>query len=518
MQITLQRQVKAVCHQVLATVNVEQERPDLQRILKQVDDDIECLPPRLIDYLKKETLITNNNLTSLGADVVASGKHSAKERGIYQIWYLKEDAYLTQEPLLMQRVVESNTHKGAYKQRSQFYEWAETEKIGRNSEFHCEFETVFLNDGAKVQENNISNLCVEVLNTGIKNKQQDLTLTLIYSLQGDKFQVEFKLTGKLPTKINDREQLVEINNEYLDEPDNEFMSNIVEMIGMQWEVSSLKALCNTRKSHDALSTFTLSQHRLSSISTCFGDFDSGDIKRLPIKPKDLVTAKEWQVKWLNELFKPGYLSTAQANYSQQIWLAHPAVKHYKLPLLQGPELLNQLDRQQYPISYWHASAAHFLIPTNTKTPLPSITFKQNQTLSISDLLRSLVLSEPIKHIIYSDRHYKSSIHASNMREIVRISGVKSGAIYSCDPKAKIPEGWTLEVMQSKKENHDRYWIIETMNKTIIWKVTTSLDFIDFIHKTPKVQSPTTFVQLEKSDLPDYLQQALSINNAKEAIA
>jgi hypothetical protein len=92
------------------------------------------------------------------------------------------------------------------------------------------------------------------------------------------------------------------------------------------------------------------------------------------------------------------------------------------------------------------------------------------------------------------------------------------AIYSCEPNAKIPEGWTLEVMQSKKDNHDRYWVIETINRSIIWKVTTSLDFIDFTYKTPKIESPTTFIQLEESDLPDYLQQALSMNIVKEAIA
>ena len=518
MQITLQRQVKAVCYQVLATVNVEQERPDLQRILKQVEGDLDRLPPRLIDYLEKETLIKNNSLTKLGGKVIDSGKYSATERGIYQIWYLQEDAYLMQEPLLMQRVVESNTRKGGYQQRNKFYEWAETEKIVRESKFNCDFETVFLNDGAKVQENNISNLHVEVLNTGIKNKQQNLTLTLNYSLEKGKYQVEFKVTGQLPTRFNEREHFVEINNKYSDQHDDTFMQSILDALDMQWEDSSLRALCTTPKSHDALSTFIMSKHRLSSIDTCFGYFDSGEIKLLPIKPKDVTTAKEWQIQALNKLFKLDYLSVPQANYSQQIWLAHPAVKHYKLPLLQGPELLNQLDRQQNPISYWHASAANFLIPMNTKTPLPSITFKKNQELSISDLLRSLVLSEPIKHIIYSDRHYKSSKHDRNMREIVRISGAKSGAIYSCEPNAKIPEGWTLEVMQSKKDNHDRYWVIETINRSIIWKVTTSLDFIDFTYKTPKIESPTTFIQLEESDLPDYLQQALSMNIVKEAIA
>jgi len=518
MQITLQRQVKAVCHQVLATVNVEQERPDLQRILKQVEDDIERLPPRLIDYLEKEKLIKNNSLTMLGGDVMDSGKHSAIERGIYQIWYLQDDAHLPQEPLLMQRVVESNTRKGGYQQRNKFYEWAETEKIGRGSKFHCEFETVFLNDGAKLQKNKISELCVEVLNTGIKNKQQDLTLTLTYSLDKGKFQVDFKLTGKLPTKINEREQFVEINNKYSDQHDDTFMPSIIDTLDMQWEDSSLRALCTTPKSHDALSTFIMNKQNLSSIDTCFGYFDSGEIKLLPIKPKDVVTAKEWQIQSLNQLFKLGYLSVAQANYSQQIWLAHLAVKDYKLPLLQGDELLHALDRQQNPMSYWHASAANFLIPTNTKTPLPSVTFKQGQALNINELLRTLVLSEPIKHIIYSDRHYKSALHARNMREIVRISGAKSGVIYSCDPNAKIPEDWLLEVMKNKKDNHDRYWVIQTMNRTIIWKVTTSLDFIDFSHKTPKIQSPTTFVQLEESDLPDYLQQALSMNIAKEVIA
>jgi hypothetical protein len=514
MQIILTRHVTATCYRALANVDIKQTRPDIQKALELVETDYDSLPDRLINYLEKESLLREQQLTELGRKTCKSGLLASRESGIYDLWYLDQDDFLKSKPLLLQRVAEPV--KNGYQQRKSFYSWPEAKKIAVTDARHSANAKILLaEDDGTCKQKSIKNLKLKVVNNGITRQKArlKLTLSLIFNSNGDCV-TNFKLGGVLPVKFGNQEKAIEVNEDYPIAFNEEVLHNIAEFMNKQWNVEQHRMYSDLPKDKKALFSFIATESKLANIDTCYGKFTTGNIKYMPLMPKDTHIAKQWQENWLNELYRENYLSEKQAQYNQQTWLANPALKDYKLGIKTGKPLLFLLDRQQNPSSYWHATATHYLIPKETKSPLPSITFKDKDTLNVSDLLRYLALSEPVKHIIYSDRHYKSSTNIENMAYIARLSGAKFGKIYTTSPEVKVPENWQKQVMRSDKNNHDRYWIITTTQQQYIWKSSTSLGFVNFSNEQPKVVGNITFTQLEYKDLPDYLQQDLAVKPKK----
>lgn len=517
MQITLHRKVKAVCYQAVATIKIEQERRDIQQALEQASKDPTSLPARLINYLEKESLLDNQILTELGEQVRDTGLLSAPERGIYRLWYLDEDEALGTWPLLLQREVEPV--KGDYRKRAQFYNWQNPQRLTSDDSRHCDSKDIYIVGGGQSEKKNTKDLKLEVINAGSSAKYADMTLTFSFSLQRDKsYQASFRLEGDLPYQSKSSEKRISLCEEFDVAILNEFMPAIADSLGHVWDENHKRMRTAIPIHKKPLASFITAKQTLSEIDTCYGRFEKGEAKQLPLMPADGQVAKNWQGQWLNDLYQEAYFSEEQGNYRQQLWLSHPAIKDFKLGAKTGESLLQALDRQQNPVSFWHASAAHYLIPSNTKTPLPSIRFKKDEALEVPDLLRSLVLNETVHQIIYSDRHYKSAKHKRNMQEIARLSGAESGHIFTTDDSVKIPENWLKTTMRNSGDNHDRYWVMMTEHKSFIWTASTSLDFIDFSNANSRVDSDVTFTQLDVNDLPDYLQKAVANDEDKEVLA
>ena len=369
----------------------------------------------------------------------------------------------------------------------------------------------------KAEKTQIQNLKVEVRNGGERSRRAQLNLSLVFSSStGGEISTGFHLKGALPVRQGDKEKQVTVEQEYyVSEPESDFMNQIADDLGYEWSFQDQRFKCPVPEESAWLNAFMVQYITFSQVDTCYGQFDHGEARRLPLMPVDEPVAKAWQEEWLVALLNDRYLPPSQTHYQQQVWLEHPAIKNYRLDVLEGKALLSQLDKQQHPQSFWHASAAHFLIPHAGRNLSPSITFSDGDELEASDLLRGLVLSEPVDVIIYSDRHYKSAKHARNMQALARTSGARAGMIFTEESNPRVPEGWYREVMERQKETHDRYWILITERRTLIWKCTTSLDFVDFSKSEPKVQGSPTFVQIEKTELPDYLQKTLADTNSME---
>ena len=252
-----------------------------------------------------------------------------------------------------------------------------------------------------------------------------------------------------------------------------------------------------------------------AIEICYGQFQTGDARSIPLMPKDAATAKQWQTMVLTQWLQDRYYTPEEVQYFQQVWLQHPAVKDYKFHTLTGNQLLGAIDRSKHPQSYWHASAAECLIPENSRLVPPSITFKEGNYLDASELLRQLTAGEPVKSVIYSDRHYKSAVHARNMQKLAELGGIHHGVIFNEGVSTQSPKGWQIEEVtltqsQAKaRPDHDRYWIFITHKKPLLWKCSTSFDFVDFRKPEPRVKESLTFTRMDKNDLPDYLLKALS---------
>lgn len=517
MQITLHRKVRAVCYQAVATIKIEQERRDIQQALEQASTDAASLPIRLINYLEKENLLDNQVLTELGEQVRKTGLLSAAERGIYRLWYLDDDEAIGTLPLLLQR--ETEPVKGDYRKRTQFYNWQNPQRLGSADPRHCDAKDIYVVGDCEQEKKNTRDLKLEVINAGSAAQCVDMDLTFNFSLLRDKsYQASFKLEGDLPYQAKSSEKRISLCEEFDVAILAEIMPAIGASLGHIWDEEYKRMRTEVPEHKKPRGSFITTTQSLSNLETCYGRFEGGEVKQLPLMPTDEQVAKDWQGRWLNDLYQEAYYSEEQSNYRQQLWLSHPAIKDFKLGTKTGESLLQALDRQQNPVSFWHASAAQYLIPSNTKTPLPSIRFKKDEALEVGDLLRSLILNETVHRIIYSDRHYKSAKHKRNIQEIARLSGAVSGHIFTTDNSVKIPENWLKTTMRNSGDNHDRYWIMMKEHKTFIWTASTSLDFIDFSNANNRVNSDVTFTQLDVKDLPDYLQKAVANVEDREVLA
>lgn len=513
MRISLNRQVSAVRHRVLATVDIEEHRQEVQQLLKQVERDAASLPARAISFLQKEELIGSDRLlTRKGESVQKNGRLFARERGIFDVWYLNDDEYLETRPLLLQRVMEPI--KGGYRKRAAFYDWPEAINESGECVLHCDSAYALVSSDNTTEKRQIRNLRINTRNGGLVAKEVELDLLLeVARSEDNKLNVVFTLKGSLPLEVNERKTQAEVELNYgVEKADPDFMDHIADFLGFEWSWNDHRMKCGVPDNNDSIFAFMEPLYNIKPsewMETCYGTFAGGEIRKLPLMPADRALATEWQKKWLAELLREKYLSPEEIKYRQQVWLEHPAIQGYGIQARNGSELMAVLDRQQHPQSYWHAAAAHCLIPENSRVLPASLTLRKGNYLFASELLRELVPHEPIKGIIYSDRHYKTEQHAINMQKLADLAGVCDGIIFTENKDIAAPTGWCIQPPGKQRLDHDRYWIFLTKNKPVLWKCTNSLDFVDFRQEEPRLKASPSFVKIELKDLPDYLQQALN---------
>ena len=512
MDIAVQRTVQAVCQKVLATVNIGQARPDIQKILQHAQNQPDELPQRLIHYLEKEKLLAHQQLTNKGQKVLETGTLASRERGLYHIWYLDNDEHLGTRPLLLQRI-----HQPARRNQRgnhSFYNWPAAEQVEKDTPWHCPHASVTLIDDQQGEvATEIEHLHIEVID-GAFNQTASLTLQFKVSTEPNRcVESTFYLSGSLSAihPQNGQQQTVAINLRYPQETTTpDFIQEVITSAHMHWNLDYQRARCTIPENPQEINTCVRKKTTIEPFDSCYGRFDSGTIQHIPLMPRE-QEAQQWQTAWLRNLYQHRYLSPQQARYDQQRWLSQPAIAPSKLPMLEGKALLNRLERQQYPQAFWHASAAHYLIPSRTKTLPPQVTLKQGTVLTPADLVQTLTLSDPVEQIIYSDRHYKSARHAYNMDKIAQLTAVSRGVVFTCSETVRLPDLWDRESVSSKdKDTHDRYWLFLTEERPLIWKCSNSFDFIDFRAQAPTVSGNTTFTQMDLQDLPAYLSNALNL--------
>ncbi len=524
MYINLKRQVDAVRHRVLATVDVELTRKDIQQLLTQVSDDFDRIPQRAIDFLQKEGLIDKGyQLTSKGSHTHKTGMFYSRERGIFDIWYLDNDEYLQTLPLLLHRVHEPT--RGGYRKRASFYDWPEQIREPQESKLHCDDAfsvTVFPNK----KPTNIKWLNIEARNGSLRTEKTSLDLRLETTLDDNELKAQFRLEGNLIVDNDGQKKQVRIERDWPAKIEANFFDDIAYCLNLKWSPTHKRMMGSVPEDTGSLLDFLKPCESLNSIKpaidTSYGDFCQGEVRSIPLMPENRSIAQQWQRAWLAEWLREKYYTPEEVQHNQQVWLQHPAVKDYDLHALTGDNLLGALNRSKYPHSYWHAAAAQALIPDNSCLVPASITLKEGSYLDAGELLRQLTGGEQVKTLIYSDRHYKSAVHAHNMQKLAKLGGIVDGIIFSEGDSTQKPEGWQIESVKkspapcetrnsastTSRPDHDRYWILITNNKPLLWKCSTSLDFIDFRKPEPRIKGSPTFTRQNTQDLPDYLQQAL----------
>lgn len=516
MDIVLTRLVTAKCYKVLAQMSIYEERPDIKTILEQAKQGLN-LPPRLEIFLSVSGLFKSSQITALGEALLKTGTFPSKERGIYEIWYL-DDAYLGKVPIVLQRIEEKPSQHGVKYNRCGFlHNWSHSEKPHAGLKLDTDKANVFLVNESKLRV--INNLDIEVIEQGMRSKSMQVEVKLSTRLDSFKQVLtgQWELTGKIAVNNQGAQNNQEFGINIPEQVTTQLLNELGENLNFFWNQKDNRACFSDLANTKCLLDFNIRSLEISHVDTELGAFSQGSIKNLPIMPKNMETALDWQKKWLKLIYLNCHVSPDSMIYQQRVWLEHIALRCCQLPLLTGMELLKQLDGEERNHEvYWHAATCHYLIPQLTKMTLPSITFTDKQQINVNELLRQLTLNSEIEHIIYSDRHYKSKLHASNLKAISKESSVKSGVVFTTDDSINIPDGWQKKVFKNTRENHDRYYIFITVSENFIWKCSTSLDFAELTKQTAFIKGNCTFTRLRESELPEYLQSCL--NNITEEVA
>ncbi len=504
MRFEFNRNSKAICHTVLASIEIEHERLDIKSALVLFHSGESDFPKRFTAYLKSERLIDGSEFTELGQQVYETGKLTSKEKGLYKIWYLRDD-YLKLKPLLIERLSEPS--KGGYQVRSNYYDWKKTSVPLDFSPLHAVKEEVLFSNNGECERTKISNLVVEVENESHRSRH-DINVNFFFGVNSSEH-ATFNVSGKLPINTGGKEKLVDIKENYEIEKNDLLLNEIASQCDFKWDKNIQRFLSSVPTDPKEVNEFHIESLGVKAIKTCYGAFTSGHLYDLPLAPKSFDVASEWQERWLNDLYSQSYISEQQSTYRQRIWLKQPALTNSPLKLKSGRDLISIFNRQTDPLSYWHSSATHFLTPKNSRSPLLSITLNKGDVFDVEIFLRYLTLNESIEKIIYSDRHFKSSVHKNNMFAVERYSNPSQGLIFTESKDVKIPTSWSMNVMSHNRDSHDRYWIFTTSENKYIWKVSTSFDYIDFTGTDSKILTPVTFTQIDVINLPDYLKEALN---------
>ena len=102
MKAIFERKLNFERKEIVSHIQIMQERPDIQKILKM---DLDNLPNRLLSYLKKLELLDDyGQLTKEGEQAKKEGQILSEEYGQYEIWYIIDDPWFGTRPVALHRI------------------------------------------------------------------------------------------------------------------------------------------------------------------------------------------------------------------------------------------------------------------------------------------------------------------------------------------------------------------------------------------------------------------------------
>ncbi|MEJ2766230.1 hypothetical protein VV869_19955 [Photobacterium sp. MCCC 1A19761] len=519
LNITLQRLVEARRYPVIAQLTFKQKRADLVSLLKATQQNPETMPPRLMEYLKREKLWDSEtvSLTPKGKEVVDTGYVDVRERGLYHIWYTHNDPLLGTSPLLIQRdtaFFEPNSKP-----------W-KSGVDARNSEFGVKVTTTVdlldeTYDGQKTNSSQHSltlvSLQPEVLCSPEASVHLDLEWQLGFAhsevfLKGQLESLSFSRKNKEPEPRSFKRQISGYQ-EHL----NKVLEAIASRFDGLWDETAQRMVVAFEYIHkypQAVQRFEVGSRNIAQLSTDLGSFKQTEVCRLPIKPRDSIDAEQWQQAWLNNFHSKSYRRDLDTRQQQSLWLDHEAMADFDLTLKSGQELLDCFGRESQPESYWHVAAMADLSPSRSKKQRLPITLINSEVLNMSELIGQLTAGDSVQSVIYSDRYVHTSKQSRNLNSIASYVEGAEGLLMTLNPprgknEADLPENWERHILDKQSDNHGRYWVFIGASHTWCWECTSGLDFICKHNDGFNVDGTPSFIPKDEDELPHYLKNTIN---------
>lgn len=505
MEIELKRPIHMERCEVIGRLHIEQKRLDLKMILERMQsNEISKIPKRLEDLFEKLHICKSGNVLDAGKNLLEKGTIIAEEYGHYEIWYLRNDAWLASRPMIIRRI-EALNKKDNPKKQNNSNKWQH--EIASDWQMISEQKGPVLVQFAKdMQLYNLPSLKVDALLPQQSHETGALKCEL--SNAGN---AKLELTAQIKWNHENTPDEVHINMEWDAGKVHELLPQMAEQFGKKWDkVHGALLEDSPPKDLSEVMNFRRKNVVISNLHTkSAGIFDSIEIKDIPLRASSKRCAEKWFMKLMINEWAKNYTPVQTCLEDQNEWINNAALKDYDLQPLKDEELINSIGRDTGGMAYWHVAALQDLVPSGVDIkPLP-FTLRKSDKNPIINIGYRLGNGQPINELRVIDRYIKKDNQIHTIQKICTILRARNVAIITLERPNNLPNDWNYIKMGAKiPENHDRYWCINKDNDWQIWKCSTSPDFLDIKDGVESIISPATFTPLEVKDVPNVIRNFL----------
>ncbi|MDD3051892.1 MAG: hypothetical protein PHR06_12225 [Candidatus Cloacimonetes bacterium] len=455
MKLTLKRDVTLKRKEMIAYLDIEQKREDLQSILK--NPSITSLPTRLKDHLKKFGLINKYDaLTESGKYAIETGLVKEKEYGQYEIWYHVDEPWFGTLPVALHRINAGNGNQDKYTNN-----WAKSEDILYKFSLKTDkVQSIF--DSDSKNDVNLSSLTPRAVKK-INEKAATGSLTCTAD-DVNKKEFSCKLSANLDWSQKNKEKST-ISNEmtYKDDP----VALIRDILGKDFDTGSKSLLIDIPPENPTDETGT-------KILDDKAGFKEIKIEDVPLRAKDKSCAENWLKSLLTYTWSSQYVTKEQMEIDQNKWIHSHALSGYDLTAKNTDQVLFELNENRK--TFWNVAVMHDLRPANATIRIPFVLEKDESQVNFK-ITEHLFKGRKISRIIISDRYIENK-KVSILEKLLPDDANIKITVFSREDLKSLPDNWNAEILPKIRDDefddHNRYWLIKSSNGWEYWSFSHSL--------------------------------------------
>lgn len=478
MRLEFKKTVEVKKYTCYLKLSIKRERKDIQNYLANLDSfENDSVKKNIIRYIEKKGWLLNNQLTSKGQEVIDTGFIWEEEEGKYLLHCVIGDPLLGSIPLQLDRIAPDG--------KDMKYSSLKEEEIHKS-----------------------------LINTNFQIKQKDYQQFQINEISLYKEEGNTGSNTKLVWKMEEKDSLFEISgnynltqsikNIYLDKVLNEVFQ-INNQYGV-WDSHKQKLRIKfNAKDYKLMEDFYNPEiNNLNTAQFSFGNFDSVRITQIPVMPIDKNNSVQWRNYLLVKKLELEYKNRDEINdiaiqISEKEEFSEYSLDSSIETIKEGCSMLEK------GVAYWHFFAPYDLNPFRSKrlentssefviSPQTEISFSQ-----IASKL-NLALFQGLSQIIYYDlyvmnekqqknfdilikaileeKKVRNNIHVELITQFNKKKSSEVRSVYLKNSSPWIKETDVTTISKSRL-NHGRYLILTSNEKTLIWEISNSIDFIQF---------------------------------------
>lgn len=456
MKLTVKRDVKFKRKEIIAYLDVDQKREDLQSILE--NHSISELPNRLQEHMKKFDLIDEyGSLTESGEYAKKTGLVKEKEYGQYEVWYHIDEPWFGTLPVAIHRINAGNGNQKQYQN-----EWTKPEDI---------IDKFTLKKSDNIQNIRDSDINMDInlrsLTPRAVKKIRDISAIGSITCTAEKLD-EKKFNCELSANLGWSQKNKEnsfISREIIHKEDPITLLN--EILGNDFETESKCVLVDNPPENPT--NFTKNENLKNKAG-----FKEVIIEDIPLRAKDKSCAEKWLKSLLSHVWSTQYVTKEQMEIDQKSWIGSLALSGYGLTVKDTDQVLFEVNEDKQ--AFWNVAVMYDLRPTKANVRIPFVLEKDEMNVDVK-IKKHLFEGRNVSKIIISDRY----IENDNIDILKRILPEKSDTIIKIFTRKNLklkPEEWINEILPQKRDerfdDHNRYWLVKSSFGWEYWSFSHSL--------------------------------------------